>query len=83
MAKIYKLLFIVHLVAGFMVVGIGLYLYVNHKVEGEKIFDPEGRMNYGALNGASTIIMGILILLFTKRTYGMYKSESKYTPSEK
>lgn len=83
MDKIYKWLFILNLFIGIILLFIGIYIYIDGAIVSEEELDHTLEINYHQLNGVSTIILSLIILIFSRKTYQMYRSEVKYVISSK
>ncbi|MFN4124129.1 MAG: hypothetical protein ACK4GL_12595 [Flavobacteriales bacterium] len=83
MDKIYKWLFILNLCIGIILLFTGIYIYIEGAFVSEEELNYTLETNFHKLNGVSTIFLGLIILLFSRKTYSMYRSEVKYVISTK
>lgn len=84
MDKLYKWLFIINLLVGLALFLIGIYIYF---IESVNVTEEELKhtleINYKKLNGLSTIIVAVIVLIFSRKTYEMYSADAKYAMSSK
>jgi cbb3-type cytochrome oxidase subunit 3 len=68
-----KILFWVSFIGSLIILLVGIKLKISETVSTSFIFSKNGGVGQGQINGTSTIVLGILILLFSFWNYKTYK----------
>ena len=75
--KIYRTLFIITLLAGLIILLIGIFLQITNSMSDGYTSSRYGNINYGMINGFSGILLGILMLIISIWAYRISKNEKK------
>lgn len=73
----HKILFLISLLAGILILGIGLIMYFGGAISGGYTWGRDGAAGNGSLSGTGTIFLGISALLFSLNLYFWYKKIAK------